>query len=108
MFRHLHATEMYKVKCGYTPKIFNDLFHQREISLHNLRKHPEFRVPLSRTVYHGSESISKIWDILPASFKEAISLNNFEKLIKKWVPLACPCRLCKKCIPRLGFDEGLP
>ena len=36
IFRHLHATEMYKVKCGYTPKIFNDLFHQREISLYNL------------------------------------------------------------------------
>ena len=81
------ATEMYKVKSGYAPKIFSDLFNQREISLCNLRRRPEFRVPLTRTVYHGRESISylgpKIWDILPTSFTEAVSLNSFKKLIKK-------------------------
>ena len=52
------ATEMYKVKSGYTPNIFSDLFNQRKISSCNLRRHPEFRVPFTRTVYHGSESIS--------------------------------------------------
>ena len=30
------AMEMYKVKSGYTPKIFSDLFNQREISPYNL------------------------------------------------------------------------
>ena len=71
------ATEMYKVKSGYTPEILSDLLSQREISSYNLRRHPEVRVPLTRTVHHGSESISylgpKIWDILPTSFKEAVS-----------------------------------
>ena len=48
---------MYKVKSGYTPKIFSDLFNQREISPHNFRQNPEFRVPLTMTVYHRSESV---------------------------------------------------
>ena len=97
------ATEMYKVKSGYTPKISRDLFDQREISLYNLRIHPEFRVALTRSVYHESQSISylrpEIWGIFLASFKKAVSLNSFKKLIKKWVPQACPCRLCKNYIP---------
>ena len=67
----------------------DDLFNQREISPYNLRRHAEIRVPLTRTVYHGSESISylgpKTWDILPTSFKEVVSLDCFKKLIKKWV-----------------------
>ena len=29
------ATEAYKVKSGYTPKIFSDLFNQKEISPYN-------------------------------------------------------------------------
>ena len=52
------AMEMYRVKSGYTPKVFSDLFNQREISSYNFRRHPEFRVPLTKTVYHWSESIS--------------------------------------------------
>ena len=96
------AIEMYKVKSGCAPKIFSNLFNQREISPCNLRRHTEFRVPLTRTVYHGSESISslgpKIWDVLPTSFKEAATLNNFKKLIKKWIPQAYSCKLCKNYI----------
>ena len=106
------ATKMYKVKSGYTPKCFSDLFSQIEISSYNHRRHPEFKVPLTWTVYHGSESIScqgpKIWDILPKTFKEAVLSNSFKKLIKKWVPQACSCRLCKNYIPGLGFIESLP
>ena len=106
------ATEMFKVKSGYIPKTFSDLFNQREVSPYNLRRYPEFRVLLTRTVYHGSESIShlgpKIWDILPTSFKEEVSLNSFKKSMKKWVPQAYPCRLCKNYIPGDGFVESLP
>ena len=101
---------MYKVKSGYIPNIFNDLFNQRELSPYNLTVHPEFRVPLTKTVYHGSESISylgpKMWVILPASMK-AVSLSSFKKLIKKWVSQACPCRLCKNYIPGVRFVESL-
>ena len=53
---------MYKVKSGYTPspKIFFDMFNQRKISSYNLRTHPEFRVSLTRTAYHGS-GVFHIW-----------------------------------------------
>ena len=71
----------------------------------------DIEVPFARTVYHGRESISypcpTIWDILPASIKEANSLNSFKKLFKKWVPLTFPCRLCKGYIPGVGFVENL-
>ena len=60
--------------------IFSDLFNQREISPYNPKRHPEFRAPLTKTVYHGNESISylgpKIWDILWGSFKEAVPLKR--------------------------------
>ena len=58
---------MYKVKsgCAPSPKIFSDLFNQRQISPYNLRRHREFRVSLTSTMYYGSEGIShlgpKIW-----------------------------------------------
>ena len=98
---------MCKVKSGYTPKFFSDLFNQRQISPYNLRRRPEFRVPLTRTVYDVSESIlylgSVIWDILPASF----NWNWFKKLIKKWVPQACLCRLYKNYIPGVGFEPTI-
>ena len=86
-FPIIKCKETYKLKSGYKPKIFSDLLNQKEISPYNLRRHPEFRAPLTRTVYHRSESISylcpKIWNILATSFKEAVSLNSFKKLIKK-------------------------
>ena len=70
---------MQKVRSGYTPWISSDFFNQREISPYNLRRHPNFRVPLTRTVHHGIESISylspKTWDILPTSLKEAVFLK---------------------------------
>ena len=79
------AMEMHEVKSGDTPKIFSDLFNQKEVSPYNLKRHPEFRVPLTRTVYQGSESISylgpKIWDILLTSFKEAVP-KRFLKVFK--------------------------
>ena len=84
------------MKSEYTPKTISNLF----------------KVPLTRTLYHGSESFSylgpKIWDILPASFKEAVPFNSFKKLIKKWVPQACPCKLCKNYILAIGFVASLP
>ena len=101
--------EMYKVKSEYKPKIFNDFSNQREISPYNLRGHPGFVVTLTRTVYHASKSISylgqKIWDINLASIKQALPLNSFKRLIKKWVPQVW--RLCKNYIVRVGFAESL-
>ena len=49
----------------------------------------------------------KIWDILPTSFEEALLLNSFKKLVKKWVPQTCRCRICKNYIAAVGFIENL-
>lgn len=76
---------MYNVKSEYTPKTISNLFNQRETSPYNLRRH-----------------------ILPASFKEAVPFNSCKKLIKKCVPQACPCKLCKNYILAIGFVASLP
>ena len=49
---------------------------------------------------YGTEKVSflasKIWDILPNKIKAAKSLAIFKrKIIKKWIPWECPCRLLK-------------
>ena len=58
-------------------------------------------------VYHGTESISylgpKIWDIVPIELKNVQSHNSFKKIIRKWIPNNCPCRLCKRYVDGVGF-----
>ena len=69
-----------------------------------------FETPFVRTVYNGTESVSylgpKIWDIVPEEYKALNSLNGFKESKKNWVPLYCPWRLCKTCVPGVGFLEG--
>ena len=71
----------------------------------------DFQIPFALTVYHGTDSISylgpKIWDIVPAKMKNAISLNSFKTQIKKWLPFNCPCRICLPYINSVGFLERL-
>ena len=49
--------------------------------------------------FGGIESISfrglKFCTIVLNEFKKEISLDAFKKLIKKWQPEHCLCRLCK-------------
>ena len=100
------ATEMFKVYRGMCPPIISELFRGRDIS-YNLRSNSNFAVPNVKPVFHGSESITylgpKIWDIVPFQLKELTSLNAFKKVIKKWQPKNCPCRLCKQYVLNLGF-----
>ena len=55
----------------------------------------------------GIKSISylaqKIWDQVPEEIKDGKSLNIFKQKIKAWIPLKCPCTLCKLYIPNLGY-----
>ena len=52
-----------------------------------------------KSVRYGTESISflapKMWEILPNEIKDSDTLQIFKAKIKKWVPVECPCRLCK-------------
>ena len=46
---------------------------------------------------------SKIWEILPNEIKNADTLQIFKTKTKKWVPVECPCRLCKIYLPQVGI-----
>ena len=35
--------------------------------------------------------------------KKKSHLSSFKAEIKKWIPENCPCRICKKYLPGLGF-----
>ena len=66
--------EMYQVSKGCSPSITTELFEHREEQRYNLRNNADFTIPATRTVYHGSESISflgpKIWNVLPDRLKK--------------------------------------
>ena len=100
------ATEMYKVKNEMTPEILNDIFQTRTSS-YNLRNNPSFSIRQVHSVYHGTESLSflgpKIWELVPENIKQAESCEIFKRKIKDWVPLNCPCRLCRVYIQNIGF-----
>ena len=100
------ATEMFKVYRNISPPIVRQLFQSRNND-YNLRQFSQFELPNVRRVLCGTESISflgpKIWNIVPNEFKKETSLHAFKKLIKKWEPENCPCRLCKSYIQNAGF-----
>ena len=100
------AIEIYKFQGGLTPPIMRDLFITRENN-YNLRNCQELEFPLRRTVKFGTESISyrgpQIWNLIPERLRTLETLNKFKKEIKSWKCDACPCRMCKTYIQRVGF-----
>ena len=61
----------------------------------------------TRSVYYGTETTSfispKIWDILPNSCTDAISLKSFKVNFRMWIPENRPCKLCKTYFQRVAF-----
>ena len=98
---------MCKVVNGMSPEITNGIFQLREKSRYNLRHTSEFIIPPIHSVYNGSESVSylapKIWELIIPIIRQIDTLSGFKKAIKKWKPTKCPCRICKTCIPNVGF-----
>ena len=94
----LWATEIFKIKNNMAPEILNEIF-QNGTSSYNLRKNWSFSVRKVHSVYRGTESLSflgpKIWKLVPEDIKQSESLDIFKSKIKHWVPLRCPCRLCR-------------
>ena len=107
MVRSLYTIETFKrlqLKC-----FIWDIFTQRINNHYNLRHINHFETQFVRTVYNGTEGVSylgpKIWEIVPEEYKTFNSLNSFKESIKNWVPLNCPCRLCKTYVHGAGFLE---
>ena len=99
-------TEIYKVKTGKAPEIMNEIFKFKQ-NCYDMRSNDKIQRHNVRTVHYGTETIitlgSKLWDLLPNSFKEIESLEEFKRKIKTWTPKSCPCRLCIRYIQNVGF-----
>ena len=96
------AIEIYKLIQGISPPLLNEVYVPRQCS-YELRG--ERRT--DKSVRYVTESISslapKIWEILPNEIKDSDTLQIFKAKIKKWVPVECPCRLCKIYLSQVGF-----
>ena len=92
-------SEMFKVKIGKSPSIMHELFQIDDSNNFNLRKNRGLKHSNPITVYYGTETISvsgtKLWIILSDQYKNSASLEELKTKVKNWVPLNCPCRLCK-------------
>ena len=97
---------MYKIANNMSPDLLNEIFTPK-IGPYNLRRNHSFTSRQVHTVYHGTESLSflgpKIWDLVPLEIKQCESLEVFKHKIKKWIPLQCPCRLCRTYLQNVGF-----
>ena len=100
------AIETFKVLHGLSPPLLNEVFVERNCN-YNLRGNNFLNRRRVNSVRYGTESVSflapKIWDILPKEIKNSETLNAFKLKIKNWVPLECPCRLCKTYVSQVGF-----
>ena len=77
---------MYKVRNNFSPPHMNKNFEVRNEHTFNLRQNSLFFQPFVKSVYHWTECLSylgpKVWDILPASYKNIDCLERFKKAIK--------------------------
>ena len=100
------ATEIFKTKNGYNPSLMNEIFTFVEPA-YNLRNPNSLKRTIVKTVKYGTETLSwlgpKIWQLLPANYKNCKSLQVFKTKIKTWKTTECPCRLCKTYIQHIGF-----
>ena len=100
--------ETYKALHGFSPPILNDIFVLVSCP-YNFCQNDTLQRQRVNSIRHDTESISflgpKIWDLVPSDIKLSQSLSIFKRKIKKWVPLQCPCQLCKISLQRVGFIQ---
>ena len=98
--------EIYKIVNGVAPPIMNSLFEFRS-NEYNVRNFQVLSTDFRRRINYGIETITyrvpSLWAKLPSEYKLGASLEEFQVKIKKWKCDTCPCRLCKKFQPKVGF-----
>ena len=76
------ATELYKVKNGFSPEIIKEIFTERDMR-YNIRGQSDLILPNPKTVSFGTESVKflgpKIWNIIPNPINNASSLFLLNK-----------------------------
>ena len=100
------AIEVYKKIQGISPPLLNKVFVPRQCN-YELRGNNCLDRRRVKLVRYGTKSISllapKTWEILPNEIKNSGTLQIFKAKIKTWVPVKCPCRLCKTHLPQVRF-----
>ena len=88
-----------------------DVFPLITTSNYDIRNRKTFYSRTVKIVYNGTESLSylapKIWELIPKEIRLIESLSVFKIAIRKWIPINCPCRLCRIYVPQLGFIQGV-
>ena len=74
---------------------------------YDFRKKTEFNKNNVKTMYNGPETSTflgpRIWEIVADYIKRSNRFEEFKLKIKLWNPETCPCRLCKRFLPQVGF-----
>ena len=100
------AIEMYKVENDLSTDTLTELFSKNE-SRYHLRSKADFKIPRVKIKLFGKNALRYlgpvIWNTVPLEIKQVNSLISFKRLIRKWKPVDCPCRLCKHFVADLGF-----
>ena len=101
------ATELYKIVNGLSPEIMKEVFPFNENTSYNTRNKRKFHSRAIKSVVFGSEMLShlapKIWELVPVEIKNVESVASFNRAIKKWKPINCPCRLCRTYVSEAGL-----
>ena len=102
---HVLATEICKFKHELSPQIINNVFELNSVL--DMRRQDLFRPRNVHSVRHGTDSLTylgpKIWDIVPQVIKNRKLLSVFKTKIKQWVPINCPCTLCRPYSQYVGY-----
>ena len=84
-----------------------EIFVENAQHYYGLRKKTEFKRNIVKTVYNGTETLTflgpRIWRIAPDYIKKSNSFEELKLKAKLWNPENCPCRLCKRFLPQVGF-----
>ena len=78
-----------------------------QFNIRQTRSQNDFIRPQVNSVHYGEDSLkylgARIWEIILSEIKMCTHLSEFKTKIKKWVPIQCPCRLCRQYIGGLGY-----
>ena len=91
------AVEIYRILNGMNPEYLSPLF-SRSTTPYNLRDNNKLIQPIKRTTTYGIKSLAYYgthqWNLLPLDVKDAIILNNFKTLMRKWADPTWGCSVC--------------
>ena len=105
---HYLATEIYKVKNGFSPEIIEKFFIFQENNNYNLRNGTHLVNRNIHTVHFGTDTTTdlepKLRKLVTDEIKNTLSLSVFKSRVKTSTINDCPCRLFKTFVKDLGFE----